>query len=350
MESARNLTEKCMTNPEIELNVATLNAAVCAIDRVAETTPLRLARLGESSYHLKLENLQVTGSFKVRGALIGAAHYSRNYGGLVTASTGNFGIALAYAGERLGVEIHVFTPSLDDSKIDAIKRRGATVHPCNTLTSSEHSAEDFAARTSMRYVSPYNDNCMILGAMTVAHEIARQSGNLSSVSHIITPVGGGGLAAGIGSYLKLFNYTTPLVAATPETSTALYNAVHHEKRPNLLTSIADGLVGGLERNSITVDIVRDTVTRWTFVTEEQIETAMRILHCSAGLKVEGAGATALAAALAEDEVSDEPAAPRPVVLVSGSNISADRIARVLSNTSPGMPQTPQRTPGDPTLR
>src|ERR1700736_3295444 len=167
-----------------------------------ELSPV-LSELTRASLYLKLENLQVTGSFKVRGAfnaLLTATNDQRGRG-VVAASSGNHGAGVAYAAQSLGVRNVVFVPEgTSRLKIQNIERLGGEVRTFGTDGGiTEVHARAYGAEHNMMYVSPYNDPIVIAGQGTIGAEIARQ---LPALDVVVASIGGGGLIAGTAGYLK----------------------------------------------------------------------------------------------------------------------------------------------------
>jgi len=261
---------------------------------------------------LKLECLQPTGSFKVRGAL--AALTTLEPGTrVVSASAGNHGLAVAWAAERLGLDATiVVAETASPAKIAGIGRFPATlvVHGADYDDAERHGLS-----LAGRYVSPYNDADVIAGAGTVALE-------LDGAETLVVPVGGGGLAAGVALATD-----ARVVGVVPAAFPAMRAALDAGRIVEIEgeETIADGLHGNVEPGSVTFEIVRDRLADVVPVTEEQIEEAMRFLAREHGLVTEGAGAAAVAA-LRSGVVA---ARGRTVAIVSGRNVTAERFAAVL---------------------
>jgi threonine dehydratase len=257
---------------------------------------------------LKLESLQPTGSFKVRGALNALSHAREP---VVTASAGNFGLGLAWAAAQLGVPVTVVVAeTASPAKVAALRRSSRVELVVHGADYDE--AERHALSLPGRYVSPYNDPDVIAGAGTIALE-------LGDVETIVVPVGGGGLAAGI-RLATAARVVGVVPAAFPAMSAALAagGVVEIEGAP----TIADALHGNIEPGSATVGLLAGT--EMVEVTEEEIEDAMRFLGLEHGLVTEGAGAAAVAAIRAGK-------APRGgVAIVSGRNVTAETFADVLT--------------------
>src|SRR4051794_30928285 len=260
-------------------------------------------------FSLKLESLQPTGSFKVRGALAAVTALEPGMK-IVTASAGNHGLALAWAAERLGLEATiVVAETASSAKIEGIRRYPATlvVHGRDYDEAERH-----ALTLEGSYVSPYNDRQVIAGAGTVALE-------LGDVETIVVPVGGGGLASGIGLVSD-----ARVIGVVPEAFPAMRAALDAGRLVEIsgTETLADGLRGNIEPGSVTFELVRDHVDDVVTVTEDELAAAMRYLAFAHGLVVEGAGAAAVAAIRAGKADSG-------VAIVSGRNIAPSRFDAVL---------------------
>lgn len=318
----------------------TADAILTARRRIAphiRRTPLlasaRLSERAGGEVRLKLESLQVTNSFKLRGAMNATSAFIERSvrqagprGAIVTASAGNHGRAMAHAAQRLGLRLVVFTPrSAPRAKLDYIARHGADLRPASTYEDAERLAKAFAAETGATYISPYSHPDVIAGAATVAVEILE---DWPAVDTIVAPVGGGGLIAGIAAAARALAGTRVEVvgvecAASPAFHEALAagRIVEVEVHPTL----ADGLAGNMDPESMTFDLVRRNVDRMVLAPERSIADAIRVLFQEERVIAEGAGATAVAAL-----IGGLPLAGRHVaVVVSGSNIDAGVLSKVL---------------------
>jgi threonine dehydratase len=256
---------------------------------------------------LKLETLQPTGSFKVRGALNALLQSEQP---VVTASAGNFGLGVAWAAQRLGLRATVVVAeTASPAKIEALRRFEIelVVHGPDYDAAEQH-----ALSLPGRYVSPYNDTAVIAGAGTIALELPE------GVETIVVPVGGGGLAAGIALATD-----ARVVGVVPSAFPAMRAALEHGRVVEIDGSrtIADALHGNIEPGSITVEMLRGLEI--VEVTEEQIEDAMRRLARDHGLVTEGAGAAAVAAGI------------DGVAIVSGRNVTRETFAAVLQRGAGG---------------
>ncbi len=302
------------------------------IDRAREVIAAHLAAtplvaspaLGDGLL-LKLETWQPTGSFKVRGALA-ALSAAGNTRGVVTASTGNHALGVAWAARRLGVPATVVVPaSASPAKLAALRQGPATVivHGDSYEHAEQHARS--LAEDGLRYLSASNDPDVIAGQATAGTELLAQ---LPGTITVACGVGGGGLASGLGLAASRSRRMTIIgveAAASPAMSAAISagQVTPVQVRPTL----ADGLAGNLEPGSITVDLIREHIRSLVSVTEEQIASGIRYLTHEHGLIAEGAGAAPIAAILA----GKIPISGQTVAIISGRNIAARTLAEVLLN-------------------
>ena len=266
---------------------------------------------------LKLESLQPTGSFKVRGALATLTALEPGEP-IVTASAGNHGLAVAWAAEQLGLDVTiVVAETASPAKIDGIRRFPAARLVLHGADYDE--AERHGLSLAGRYVSPYNDPDVIAGAGTLALE-------LPPVDTVVVPVGGGGLASGVALAAG-----ARVVGVVPERFPAMRAALDAGRLVGIEggETIADGLHGNIEPGSVTFELVRDRVADVVTVTEDDLLDAMRFLARRHGLVTEGAGAAATAAIRAG--LVDTRGAT--VAVVSGRNVAPGRFAEVLGGGS-----------------
>jgi len=281
-----------------------------------------LSALSSGSVFLKIESINLTNSFKIRGALNAALRMSdgrdRPAPTIVTASAGNHGRALALATEELGLECVVFTPAnAPDAKKNAIRRHGAVLHSdCEDYDAAERLAREFAEHEGRFYISPYNHPDVIAGAGTIALEILDATADLDVV---VIPLGGGGLASGMGLAIKAASPGTTIIGVEVDASSPFTRSLEAGRITEISPrpSLADGLVGNLEPGSMTFSLVKQVVDRVITVSEDDLARAMKGLATEERLIVEGAGAAAAASILA-----GRASAPgqRVVVMVTGGNV------------------------------
>jgi threonine dehydratase len=299
-------------------------------------TPLRLSAWLSSAAagpaHLKLESVQPSCSFKIRGAFNALLRLVEEHPDpttrplVVAASAGNHGRAMALAAEALGSRAVIFTPSTAPrSKRDAIRALGVELRDdASSYDEAERKARRYADACDGVYISPYNHPDVIAGAGTIALELAEACPDVGTV---FVPLGGGGLASGIGLVLRAIAPAAKVVGVEAAASTPFTTGLAHgvitaiEPRPTL----ADGLAGNLEPGAITFGLVREVVDEVVVVTEEELRATMRVMAAEEHVIVEGSAAVPVAALMARRGLAAYPA----VVIVSGANVDAEVVGEVL---------------------
>ena len=310
--------------------------AVLAANRIApyvRETPLEhspyFSDACGANVYLKLENLQYTGSFKLRGAfnkLLSLSEAERQAGG-VAASSGNHGAAVAYAMQKLGIDGTIFVPEhTSATKVDAIRRAGGDIRFFGTdgLDTELH-ARAYAEQHGMVYLSPYNDPDVIAGQASCGVEIAQQ---LPDVDVIYIAVGGGGLISGVGAFLKSVRPALRVVGCQPAASAVMSESVKAGQIVELESqpTLSDGTAGGIEAGAITFELCRAVTDEFVLVPEEQIAAAMREFIDAQHMLAEGAAGVALAGLRAR---ADSHRGQNAVVIVCGGNVSRDTLKRVI---------------------
>jgi len=284
---------------------------------------------GAGEVWLKLECQQITGSFKVRGALhrISALSEEERQRGIVACSAGNHGLGIAYATELSAIPASIFVPrSVDLVRKEMLERSSASVHVIGeSYDDCERKARQVATELGKAFISPYNDPWVIAGQGTLGIELLRQ---IPNVEVVLLAVGGGGLAAGVAGYLKAAKPSIKIVGVSPANSAGMYDLV--TGIPSDFVShgetLSDSTAGAVEAGSITIDMCRALIDQWILVEEADISAAMRYLFYEHRLVVEGAGALALAGFLKErDRIQQYTTA----LVVCGSNIDPKRFLRVV---------------------
>ncbi len=320
----------------ISIVADTAARAAAAAERLAphiRNTPLRyseeFSRESGAHVHFKLENRQLTGSFKFRGAMnrLLTLDAEQRRRGCVTASSGNHGAAVARAMQELGMRGVIFVPEdTADVKVDAIRRLGGEVRHFGTdgLDTEQH-ARDYADKNGLFYVSPYNDEQVIAGQGTCGIEIADA---LPGTDAVFVAVGGGGLISGVGSVLKQRGPGTQIIGCQPAASPVMARSVAAGRIVELRgkPTLSDGTAGGIEEGAITLPISQAVVDDFVVVGEAQIAAAMRRFIRHEGDRIEGAAGVAVAAFL---ERQAEFHGQRVVVIICGGNIDDERLARVM---------------------
>ena len=287
------------------------------------------SKLAEANVHFKLENLQHTGSFKLRGAMNKMLSLTRQQRerGVVTASTGNHGAAMAYGLGKLGATGIVFVPqNASPGKIQAIERLGAEVqHFGDDTADTEAHARKFAEQKNLAYIPPYNDLQVIGGQGTIAIELVNQ---LNKIDTVFVALGGGGLISGITAYLKSIHPGVEIIGCSPQNSQVMIQSVGAGKILDLpsLPTISDGTAGGIEPGAVTFDLCRELVDGYETVTEDEIKESLREFLQNQHMLVEGAAATAVAAMVKR---RDRLAGKNVVVIICGANLSLETLKTVL---------------------
>ena len=291
---------------------------------------LSLSEYADCSVYLKLENQQKTGSFKLRGAFNRTLLLDRTQqrAGVVAASTGNHGAAVACAARTLGIEARIFVPQqADSSKTSSIELQGATLTRVGSdCIESERAARRHAEEHGAVYISPYNDPDVVAGQGTLGVELHQQ---LDHPDAVFIAMGGGGLISGAGGYLKSAFPGMEVVACSPEHSAVMHHSLEAGKLLDLPSkpTLSDGTAGGVEAGSITFDLCQDVVDSSVLVSEAEIIASMKILVGDHHQLVEGAAAVALAGFLKQHRRFRG----RSVAIVlCGSNIAPGVLSEVLS--------------------
>ncbi len=310
--------------------------AVLAANRIADyirETPLEhspfFSEMTGANVYLKLENLQLTSSFKLRGAFnkLLSMTPEQTEAGCVTASSGNHGAAIAYAMQKLGISGVIFVPEgTTSAKVDSIKRAGGDVRffGIDGLETEQH-ARQYATDKGMQYLSPYNDLDVVAGQGSCGVEIARQVGELDA---IFVAVGGGGLISGVGSFLRSIHPALKIIGCQPDASAVMAASAKAGKIIDMASkpTLSDGTAGGIEAGAITFDICQDLVDNYVLVSEEEIAEAMREFIDSHHQLLEGAARVAIAAL---KKTADEFQGKNVVIIICGGNISRETLSKVI---------------------
>jgi threonine dehydratase len=272
--------------------------------------------------YLKLEHLQKTGSFKLRGATkkVMSLSHAEAAAGVVTSSTGNHALGVATAAKHRGIDAEVFVSTqVSEEKVRKIEECGARIRVVgdNTLN-AELVARQAASDSGRTYISPYNDPFVIAGQGTIGPELCRQVQRMDAV---YIAAGGGGLLSGVGTYLRAMSPHTEMVGCWPENSRILYESIRSGRLidfPETYT-LSESTAGGMEAGSITFPLASKVMHRGILVSEAEILEAMRWAH-QRRWGIEGAAAVALAAYFKEASSSQEKTV---VILLCGGNPSPE---------------------------
>ncbi|MDH5760358.1 MAG: pyridoxal-phosphate dependent enzyme [Gemmatimonadota bacterium] len=308
-----------------------------ALAGIARGTPLvwspGLSEVAGVPVHLKLENLQVTGSFKVRGAAarLTALGPAERSAGVVVSSSGNHGRAVAFVAERLGIPAVVCVPDwVDPVKLEAIRGHGArAVLSGGTFDEAEARALEIAAREGLTFVSAFDDPWVIAGQGTLALEIVEE---LPGTGHVLAALSGGGLVGGMAAAVRAPG-GPDLVAVTARRARVMWESLRAGRPVSLPEeeTVAGALAGGIgEENRYSFDLVRSLVEEHVVVEEDEILDAIAFAFKELHVVVEGGGAVGLAAVLSR-RWRPPPGDARPVVIVvSGGNVAFPTLREILA--------------------
>ena len=280
---------------------------------------------------LKLESQQLSNSFKARGAFNAVIARLERPGGaparLVTASAGNHGRGLAAAARIFNLPLVVFTPAdAPHTKLVAIRRDGADLRPDGRdYDEAERMAKAFAKETGAEFISPYSDADVIAGAATVALEMFEDEPDLDL---LVVPIGGGGLISGVATVAKAIDPRCEVIGVEVAVSNAFQQSVRAGRLVEIVPgeTLADGLGGNPDPDTITFAVIQQLVDRIVTVSEGDLESAIAGLVETEHVIAEGAGAAATAAMVGKQiEVRDR----RVGAIVSGSNIDRVRLKALL---------------------
>ncbi|HZU69755.1 MAG TPA: threonine/serine dehydratase [Ktedonobacteraceae bacterium] len=296
-------------------------------------TPLEhsfsLSKQTGSQVYLKLENLQYTGSFKVRGAmnaLLSLAPQQKEKG-VVAASSGNHGIAVAFGLHTLKMHGTIFVPEdASPIKVRAIRSYGADIQVWGSdCVVTEAYARSYAAQHGMAYISPYNDEHVIGGQGTIGVELCRQAEHIDVV---LVALGGGGMISGVAAYVKTVFPRAEIIGCSPEHSPVMAKSVQAGRILEMesLPTLSDGTAGGVEQDAITFPLCRRLVDDYILVTEAEIRQAMRLCIETHHMLIEGAAAVPLAALLKTPRRFQDKTV---VVILCGANLSLETLKTIL---------------------
>jgi threonine dehydratase len=313
--------------------------AIVAADRrirpaVLETPvsawPQAADRVGGAVW-VKEEHAQHTGSFKVRGATNAVLLAAPRGQPIVTASSGNHGIAVATALGAAGQRGTVYLPeTVAPAKLAAVQRLGAEVvlHGIDS-NDTEREAQRVAVERGWHYLSPYNDPDVVAGQGTIGLELARQ---LPSVDVVYVSVGGGGLIAGIAVALKAYRPAIRIVGCSPANSCVMHASVAAGRVLTMASqpTFSDGTAGGVDLDTITFDYCQRLADDWLVVSETEIARSMVEYIDDCHVLVEGSAGVAFAAMMAHAAADASLAGCTRAVISCGRNIGSARLQEVLA--------------------
>jgi threonine dehydratase len=319
-----------MTRPDLSVTVAYIEAARKVIAGHVLPTPMlpapRLSALTGAQVHVKYENLQVTNSFKERGACVKLASLNADERarGVIAMSAGNHAQAVAYHAARLGIPASVVMPvTTPFVKVAATKAHGAeVVLEGETISEAQARAETMASERNLTWVHPYDDAHVIAGQGTIALEMLEAVADLDV---LVVPIGGGGLISGIAVAAKAIRPAIEIVGVEAELYPSMWNAVHGGHKPLGGATLAEG-IAVKNVGVLTLPIIRALVSDIVLVDEEHIERAANAYLTLQKTMAEGAGAAGLAAMLAEPQRF---AGRKAGLVLCGGNIDPRILASIM---------------------
>jgi len=329
MRNGQDVATSVARTPDL---IALIEGACSRIYGLVQQTPVaRLPRdpriAATTRVYAKLEQLQPTGSFKLRGATNKIMSLTPEVAsqGVVTSSTGNHGLAVAAAARYRSIDAEVYLSSqVPEAKWKKIESYGARIRRVGqSPLDAEIAARTAAEESGRTYVSPYNDWHVVAGQGTIGVELTRQIENIDA---IFIATGGGGLISGVGSFLRRRSPHTEIVGCWPENSRVLYECLRAGKVIEFPESysLSESTAGGVEPGSITFELAQAAMHRGVLVSEDAILDAMRWAR-ERNWTIEGAAGVALAAFFHEASRYE---GKTVVVLFCGGNLSLELQSRL----------------------
>lgn len=287
-----------------------------------------LSRLDNEVY-LKAENLQITGSFKVRGAYVKIAGLSdeQKSRGIIACSAGNHAQGVALSAKKNKINSTIFIPSTAPiSKIEATRKHGSTIRLVDGVYDDAYQeAIRFQKETGAEFIHPFDDEDVIVGQGTIGLELLEQ---LPEIDAVVVPIGGGGLISGIAYTLKSLKPAIKVYGVQAVGAGSMFHSIEQNKRIELPTvkTFADGTAVKLPGVN-TFDLCQKYVDKIVTVTDDEIATAILTLMERQKLVAEGAGALSVAAVLFDKLPLDN---KKTVCVVSGGNIDVNILSRVIN--------------------
>jgi threonine dehydratase len=319
-----------MNNSVLESAARSVQARRRIRDYIYQTPLLPSRQTGGdhgSSVFFKAENFQLTGSFKIRGAASKMTSLGIDRG-VITASSGNHGIGSAQAAALIGQKLTVVLPeSVSQAKLQRIRSFNVDVilHGAESGLAELHAQKEAAAR-GLVYVSPYNDPEIVAGQGTIGLEMLEQA---DRIDNVFISMGGGGLISGIGSVLKCFSPNTRVFGVSAQNSAALAASMVAGRivETEHLDTLADGVAGGVDEDSMTLPLALSVIDEVVTCTEAEIAGALKDLAFKENQLVEGAAALALAGFY---KVADRCRGQNNMVVLCGANFDHTKIMAVVN--------------------
>ncbi len=291
---------------------------------------LNLSRRYNANVYLKREDLQIVRSYKLRGAynMMSALPAEKMQNGVTTASAGNHAQGFAYSCKKLNIKGVVFMPIITPKqKVNQTKMFGEDNIEIklvgDTFDDCANAAKAYTEEHSMTFIPPFDDYRIIEGQATVGVEILE---DLSNIDYLFVPIGGGGLASGVGSYFKTFSPQTKVIGLEPEGAPSMFEALK-AGHPVLLDNIDRFVDGAAVKRvgDLTFSICKDVLDDMRLVPEGKVCSTILKLYNEDAIVAEPAGALSIAAL---DEFADQIKGKTVVCVVSGSNNDIDRMPEI----------------------
>ncbi len=306
------------------IELADVALARYRISPYLDATPLEDV---EPALWFKLENLNKTRAFKVRGGLnaLLSLRDRQHIKGLVACSSGNHALGVAYAAHLLGLRAKIFMPhNTSRRKIEGVERYGSeAVLWGDNYDEAEEEARRLEHKDKLTFISPYNNPNVVAGAGTIGLEIIDA---LPDVERVLVPIGGGGLISGIALALKSVKPDVEVIGVCAEAAPTMYNLFYGSAHPQIWETVAEALSGDIEPDSITVDLAQRFVDEVVLVSEEAVVEAMRWTLLKQGWVVEGGGVVGIAALRSGVVEQDD---RKTVVVLSGGNVDEERLLEII---------------------
>ncbi len=279
--------------------------------------------------YLKAENLQLTGSFKLRGAYYKISSLSKEEKekGVVACSAGNHAQGVALAAQRSGIKATIFLPSVAPiSKVEATKKYGAETKIIDGIYDDAYEAAvEYQKETGAVFIHPFEDEQVIAGQGTIGLELIDQ---LQDMDAVVVPIGGGGLISGISFVIKKLNPKCKVYGVQAEGASSMCRSMHENSKCSVscVSTFADG-IAVKSPGQMTYDFCKENVDDVVTVSDDEIATAILALMEKEKLVAEGAGAVAVAAIMfGKLPVKDK----KVCAIVSGGNIDVNILSRVIN--------------------
>ncbi len=298
-------------------------------DKIHETPIFTATRMGDNLY-IKMENLQKTGSFKIRGAYNKMRHLTdaEKEKGVISCSAGNHAQGVALSATQLGIKSYICIPSVAPlSKVEATRGYGGEVIIVEgSFDDAQERAYQLEEENDLTYISPFDDPYIIAGQGTIGLEILEQ---LPDVKYIVVPIGGGGLISGIAAAVKNLRPDVKIIGVEPENAASMKKSIEEGYQCTIPTAntMADGVAVKCP-GAITFNHVKQYVDDIVTVSEDEIiSTILRLLE-EGKVTAEGAGATSVAAIINEKyDFKGE----KVCAVLSGGNINVNTISKIITN-------------------